>query len=199
MRSALPLLVVLSLAACASPRPPTAEQYSQAFDETSAKAATGDVVAERELGGMYFSGQGVPQDYAESADWYGKAAEGGDAQAQAQLGFAYEYGGRGVPKDAARGQALLLQAASQGLPIAESVAGYNFLSGTGTSADYGQAHVWLEKAAKAGEPSAATNLGSMYCRGDGVQKDEAACVSWYKQAAQLGSRPGQLLLADAYR
>ena len=44
------------------------------------------------------NGPGVPQDYAEAVKWYRKAAERGDALAQNNLGFMYDYG-QGVPED----------------------------------------------------------------------------------------------------
>jgi TPR repeat protein len=47
---------------------------------------------------MYANGNGVPQDYAEAAKWYRKAAEQGAADAQYTLGGMYEWGD-GVPKD----------------------------------------------------------------------------------------------------
>jgi hypothetical protein len=50
---------------------------------------------------MYRDGQGVPQDYAQAAFWYRKAAEQGDAPAQVCLGLLY-YEGRGVPPDYAQ-------------------------------------------------------------------------------------------------
>ena len=50
------------------------------------------------LGVMYLNGQGVPQDYAEAAKWYRKAAEQGDVDATRILGLAY-YLGKWVPQD----------------------------------------------------------------------------------------------------
>jgi hypothetical protein len=47
---------------------------------------------------MYFTGQGVLQDYAEAGKWYRKAADQGFAEAQFNLGKMY-YRGQGVPKD----------------------------------------------------------------------------------------------------
>ena len=41
---------------------------------------------------MYYNGEGVPQDYAESVKWYRLGAEQGDADAQNNLGFMYERG-----------------------------------------------------------------------------------------------------------
>ncbi len=47
---------------------------------------------------MYANGNGVPEDDAESVNWYRKAAEQGLAEAQASLGLSYNLG-RGVPQD----------------------------------------------------------------------------------------------------
>ena len=49
-------------------------------------------------GHLYDKGQGVPQDYAQAALWYRKAAEQGYAVAQYNLGRLYD-DGRGVPQD----------------------------------------------------------------------------------------------------
>ena len=54
--------------------------------------------AQYNLGFMYLNGQGVPQNYAEAAKWYRKAAEQGDVDATRILGLAY-YLGKWVPKD----------------------------------------------------------------------------------------------------
>jgi TPR repeat protein len=50
------------------------------------------------LAGLYENGHGVPQDYAQAAPWYRKAAEQGVGLAQYALGSEYE-NGHGVPLD----------------------------------------------------------------------------------------------------
>lgn len=47
---------------------------------------------------MYADGRGVAEDEAESVNWYRKAGEQGHANAQFNLGWAYEKG-LGVAKD----------------------------------------------------------------------------------------------------
>ena len=44
-------------------------------------AEQGDVDAQFNLGWCYYMGEGVPQDKAEAAKWYRKAAEQGDVAA----------------------------------------------------------------------------------------------------------------------
>ena len=62
---------------------------------------------------MYARGRGVPQDDRQAVFWYSKAAEQGDAVAQAALGGRYMSGG-GVPEDDVQGYAWLNLAAAQG-------------------------------------------------------------------------------------
>ena len=51
-----------------------------------------DASAQSSQGSGSDSGRGVPQDRAQAAAWYRKAAEQGDAKAQFNLGLMYRYG-----------------------------------------------------------------------------------------------------------
>jgi TPR repeat protein len=62
-------------------------------------AERGYAGAQYRLGVIYAGGQGVPQDWEQSFDWYLQAANQGYAIAQCNVGHAYYYGGRGVDKD----------------------------------------------------------------------------------------------------
>src|SRR5205823_3284228 len=62
------------------------------------KAGKGDLNAQHDLGGMYYYGNEVKQDYAEATKWYRKAAEQGDVRSQYNLGLMYE-SGLGLQKD----------------------------------------------------------------------------------------------------
>ncbi len=77
------------------------------------QAIHGKAEAQCSLGAMYEDGKGVPQDYAQAALWYRKAAEQGDAGAQFFLGSLY-LDGHGVPQDDAQGEAWLHKADEQG-------------------------------------------------------------------------------------
>ena len=58
-------------------------QASKWFREA---AEQGDPAAQFNLGVLYETGQGVPQNYAEAVKWYHAAAEQGEPQAQFNLG-----------------------------------------------------------------------------------------------------------------
>ena len=51
-------------------------------------AATGNSITQTNLGGMYYQGQGAPQDYLGAFKWYRLAAAQGNADAQYALGAA---------------------------------------------------------------------------------------------------------------
>ena len=65
---------------------------------TRLAADQGNASAQFNLGVMYDTGAGVPQDYAEAGRWYRLAADQGNAGAQNNLGVMYR-NGLGVPQD----------------------------------------------------------------------------------------------------
>jgi TPR repeat protein len=76
-------------------------------------AARGDAEAQNNLGVMYASGRGVPQDLAEAVRWYRRAAEQGHGYAQFNLGRMY-LDGAGVPQDHAEAVKWYRMAVEQG-------------------------------------------------------------------------------------
>ena len=116
-------------------------------------AAQGDIVAQYNLGLMYFAGQGVPQDYGQAAKWFRKAAERGDAPAQYSLGLIYQ-AGQGVGRDALEAAMWYRKAAEQGYVYAQSILGFMYGDGEGVPTDYVEAYLWLSLAAAAGDGDA---------------------------------------------
>ena len=86
------------------------EPYSP---ELVKKAEAGDSKAQSLLGGCYYFGNGVPQDYKEAVKWYKKAAEQGDGSTQFRLGTCYA-NGKGVTKDMKEAVKWWTKAAEQG-------------------------------------------------------------------------------------
>jgi hypothetical protein len=81
-------------------KPFTVKEFRTAFE--AALKIPRDAAAQLEscflTGERYYSGKGVPQDFAEAVKWYRKAAEQDNATAQYTLGVCYD-NGRGVAKD----------------------------------------------------------------------------------------------------
>lgn len=99
--------------------------------------------AQYNLGALYGRGLGVPQDYAQAAYWYRKAAEQGLAGAQFLLGNAYDKG-EGVPQDYAQAAIWYRKAAEQGFPEAQSILGICYSLGKGVPQDFAEAYFWLD-------------------------------------------------------
>ena len=62
------------------------------------RANAGDAEAQVNLGFVYATGEGVPEDDVEAVAWYRQAAEQGYAAAQGNLSVMYD-SGEGVPQD----------------------------------------------------------------------------------------------------
>ena len=69
---------------------------------------------------MYYNGEGVPQNYAESIKWLMKAAEQNHPDAQFFLGSIYD-NGEGVPQNHSEAVKYFKKAAQQGLTEAQEV------------------------------------------------------------------------------
>lgn len=87
--SALDQAAVADLEAAAR-RGPAATLYEGALG--------GDAAAQRRLGMMYATGDGLPRNLTAALDWLRRAAEQDDCSAQHALGLLY-LGGSGVPYD----------------------------------------------------------------------------------------------------
>jgi hypothetical protein len=87
---------------------------------------------------MYLRGRGVDRDFLQSAEWFRKASEQGNALAQNNLGFQYNKG-LGVPQDQLSALRWFQKAAAQGLPDAQLNLGLMYANGQGVTRDLGKA------------------------------------------------------------
>ena len=93
--------------------------------------------------------------------WMSKAAEQGDAEAQADLGAAYFYG-RGVPQDRKTAAKWLRKSADQGFARAQNLLGRMYLKGLGVTQNSAEAAKWFRKAADQGFARGQYNLAVLY-------------------------------------
>ena len=108
------------------------------------------------IGLLYERGLGVPQNHAEAAQWYRRAAERNQAQGQNNLGVLYEKG-LGVPQDFKVAASWYLSAAEQGHAQAQNNLGVLYGNGRGVAQDMKQAYFWFSLAASRGSPNGAEN------------------------------------------
>ena len=149
------------------------------------------------LGEMYETGDGIPKDYAKALEWYTKAAEQGDAEAQFKLGEIYYYS-RGVPQDYAKALEWYTKAAEQGYAPAQCKVGEMYLNGDGVTKDFTKVTMWFTKAAEQGYVIAQKSLAAAYQYNWWGVKDLAKAVEWYTKAAEQGDTEAQIRLGEMY-
>jgi len=134
---------------------------------------------------------------ARSFEQLAAAAEAGDAQAQSDLGFAYQMG-HGVAIDHAAGQEWHRRAAQQGIVTSQAALGRCLLEGIGSRKQPHSGLYWLHKAALAGEPNAQVLLGETFLHGYGrslVRADYEKAEKWLLAASRQGSARAKFDLA----
>ena len=122
---------------------------AEGIKEIIQSAEQGNANAQRELGVMYYFGDGVPQDYKEAFKWYSKSAAQGTAAAQGALATLY-YHGEGVSRDYKEAMKWYSKSAEQGYAKAQVMLGYMYYHSEGAQQDYVLAHMWFNLAAVQG-------------------------------------------------
>ena len=122
------------------------------------------------------------------------AARRGLAEAQFELGVAYDHG-IGVTQNHATAAGWYHRAAEQGLTDAQYNLATLYDEGLGTPHDIERARHWYMRAADAGEARAMNNLGYIYEKGLTGVRDYGKAVVWYRRAAHKGLAIAQSNLA----
>jgi hypothetical protein len=164
------------------------------FDE-GAKA--GDTEAALQLAILYAKGEGVTQDYATAAYWFGAAANQGLPRAQYDMGVLTERG-RGVKVDLPAAAEWYLKAAQAGYPLAQFNLAVCYTKGQGIRQDLSEAALWYRRAATQGVVQAMINLATMYEKGDGVTASPVDAYAWYLAAEQRGGQTAPRRAEDLY-
>jgi hypothetical protein len=131
------VLLILSLAVVAS------AQNNGIDPALLAKAKAGNATAEYQVGFDYE--YAYPQDDAQAAVWFRKAAEQGLAEAQFSLGEFYDQGD-GVTQDDAQAALWYRKASEQGYAPAQFFLGLDYDGGKGVPQNYTEAYFWLDVA-----------------------------------------------------
>ena len=148
-----------------------------------ALAAQGDSAGQLHLGTSYWNGDGVPENKVTAVEWWTKAAEQQNADAEFYLGCA-THTGEGMPggEPDAEGAVVWFQRAAdkQHFPAQKMLAKH-----------------WREQARK-GDTESQIHLGKAYMKGRGVKRSMDKALMWWGEAAALKSQTAMLLLADVY-
>lgn len=115
-----------------------------------------------------------------------RKAETGDAQAQFELGLAYDEG-RNKAQDFGLAAEWYKKSAEQGNASAQNNLGVLNRNGFGMPQNKEEAARWFTKAAQQCNPDAAYNIGIAYYNGDGVVTDPGLAFPWLVVAKQCGN------------
>ena len=117
------------------------ENYNQVYEILRPLAGAGNAEAQNRLGLMYFSGIGVPQDYAKAINEFARAAVQGHLEAQAMLGRQLGRG-LGVPRDDFSAFMWFQRSAEQGNLNGQLLLSGAYHYGNGTKPDLALAYKW---------------------------------------------------------
>jgi len=173
------MLILLISTSCATPFEEAGKahkrgDYATTFRLMKPLAEQGDAQAQYNLGLLYANGQGVPQDYAEAAKWYRKAAESKQPRAGRAIGVASNnlgilyVNGQGVPQDYAEAAKWILKAAEMNIAAGQNNLGKMYRDGLGVPQNYVLAHMWFGLAASSTRESEATEREEAIKNRDGV-------------------------------
>lgn len=144
---------------------------------------------------VFGTGEVVPKNVAEAAQWYYLATEHGDAKAQLLLGA------MNAGEDGEEGLIWVLKSADQGYTEAYYLLGRLYKPNSPPSSvpkDLKESIKWMRKAADLGHALAQYHLGTLYDGRDLVLKDDAECAKWYLKAAEGGYAMAQYMLSAKY-
>lgn len=152
---------------------------------------------ELRLAGDFLVGKGVQKDPVQSAYWFKKAADQGDAGAQNELGYLYTWA-LGVPRDDAQAFKWFARAAGQGYEQAKLNMAVMYMRGIGVARDPRFATDLLTELAKRGSARAQDYLGMMYLDGIGVPQDRRVAEEWFSKSAKGKSPEGEFAMGNLY-
>ena len=121
------------------------------------------------------------KDYSKAMKWYLEAAGKGNAHAQCQIGYMYNYA-EGVTANYSTALKWYLKAANQGNTEAQRHIGYLYNAGRGVTQSFSKALQWFNKAVANGDVHALCDIGNMY----GDRGDHSVAMKWFLKAAEQG-------------
>ena len=180
-------------------------------------AKQGNADAQYNLARMYFNGNGVTEDIQKALDWFQKAAEQGNTEAQNFIDLYLMFCEATIHydrKEYDKAFSLYKQVAEGNYTeLSFFVAGRlgkMYLDGKGTTKDEVQAFYWYSKLAELqafywyskfaeqGNADAPCILAAMYYEGIGVTKDYQKALVWFQKAAEQGNADAQSRLGRMY-
>lgn len=166
-------MAFLAITPCAVSAQQTLEEATDSVKNILALAKKGDANAQNEVGGWYYRGRHVPQNYEEALQWWSKSAKQGNAKAIGNMGLCYQTG-HGIAQDSLKAIQLYHRSIKDGnKPL----------------------FTQNEKLAKEGNVFSNMLIASCYQNGIGVTKDVNKAIPYLTVAANKNSVAAQRDLA----
>jgi TPR repeat protein len=174
----------------------------------SQAAKAGDRESRLALGKRYYSGDGVPKDWAEAAKWFRLVPS---SETNYALGEIYSTGPNKDLAEAAKWYRWAVQQlgddaweklralSDNGVAEAQYLIGMEWADGKFVRVKLPEeAILYFRKAAEQGHAEAQLRLGSNYEFGEGVAKNPLEAAKWYRKVAEQGNLGAQMALARMY-
>ena len=155
----------------------------QNFKACQLAAENGRADAQKQLGSLYFAGEGVQQNYQQALHWFEQAAAQGDAIAAYNVGVLHDKG-LGLKKNYKEASKWYRKSADMGYSSAQYNLGIMYEYGQTVEEDHARAMELYLKAAEQGEAAAQFAIGLMYDKGTGVDKDPTQAYMWWHIAGE---------------
>jgi hypothetical protein len=139
----------------------------------------------------------MPRPPSAHLDWYRRAAEAGNAEAQYTLAELH-LKGEGVTKDFAAAVDLFRRSGERGLARSQYALGLLYARGLGVEKSDVDAVLWWQRAADQGHLAAVAQVGLALLRGQGVERNLDAARKMLLRAAEGDEVNAQFALARLY-
>jgi TPR repeat protein len=160
-------------------------------------AEQGDIVAQYNLGMMFYKGKGVTLNYEKAKNMFELAAKQNYSDAQYMLGNMF-YDGDGVIQSYTDAYKMYHLAAVQDHDAAQYEIGYMYYYGVGIKQSYVNAKPYFYLAALNGNALAQYMMGYMYYKGDGVKQNYKKAKKMFKLAVKQGNASAQYELGKMF-
>jgi hypothetical protein len=174
----------------------TVEEATDSIKAILTSAKEGNAAAQNEVGGWYYRGRHVKQDFKEAAQWWAKAAKQGNVQAIGNLGLCYQTG-HGTEVDSLKAVQLYqksikagnkglfeqhVEFAKKGNLFSNLLVASCYQNGIGVTKNPVEAVPYLKVAAQKHSVVAQRDLGLILLN----SKKPNEAVNWFKQGAESG-------------
>jgi len=139
----------------------------------------------------------VLKDYKEAENYYRKAADMGNAEAQFDLAW-YYYSVKGPAQDYAKAAEWYRKAAEQGHYKSQFNLGYCYANGLGVPKSEKETEYWYRRAAEQGDAYAQYWLGRLYSDSNSLCNNLDEAFKWFLKAAEQGHAQAQSVVGFYY-